>query len=111
MTSIHNMYKDVMGSEDVYIGRKGQGQDGYFGNPFSARSRSENIAHYQKWFERRMISDKDFRRRVMRLEGKRLFCFCAPLACHGDVIIEWLERNAAYVSGFQKFPIDKPAIG
>jgi hypothetical protein len=27
------------------------------------------------------------------LRGHRLACWCAPLACHGDVIVEWLEAH------------------
>jgi hypothetical protein len=27
------------------------------------------------------------------LRGKRLACWCAPLPCHGDVIVEWLESH------------------
>jgi hypothetical protein len=27
----------------------------------------------------------------MALKGKRLGCFCKPLACHGDVIKEYIE--------------------
>lgn len=27
------------------------------------------------------------------LEGKRLGCWCAPLACHGDVLVKLLKKK------------------
>lgn len=27
------------------------------------------------------------------LRGKRLACWCHPLPCHGDVIVEWLDSH------------------
>ena len=76
-------------SGDVYIGRAGKGEDGYFGNPFRIRrgeGRGTTIERYRDWFLKRVESDLEFRRRVLRLRGKRLVCFCAPNLCHGDVI-------------------------
>lgn len=77
---------------DVYIGRTGHGEDGYFGNPFAAGTRDENIAAFRKWFLYRVKNDSEYARRVRQLRGKRLGCFCSPLPCHGDVIAKWLER-------------------
>jgi hypothetical protein len=73
---------------DVYIGRDGHGQDGYFGNPFPG----EPLERYEAWFLSRCANDTQFRHRVETLRGNRLGCFCKPGPCHGDVI-------AAYVNG------------
>lgn len=81
---------------DVYIGRRGQGYDGYFGNPFSlepGQPRGSTIEKYKGWFLTRLITDTEFRRRVLELRGKRLGCFCKPMQCHGDVIVAWLKEN------------------
>lgn len=78
---------------DVYIGRAGQGQDGYFGNPCAGRNREEKIAAFKRYFEARVASDRTYRDRVLALKGKRLGCFCAPQSCHGDVIAAWLDRD------------------
>ena len=80
---------------DVYIGRKGKGQDGYFGNPFPVQKhgRDGSIEKYKEYFLDRISKDPEFRQRVLELRGKRLGCFCKPLPCHGDVIAEWLENN------------------
>lgn len=73
---------------DVYIGRPT-----IYGNPFpSARhGRDKCIAMYKRWFWGRIQDDKNFEMKVRMLEGKRLGCYCAPKACHGDVIVAYLE--------------------
>lgn len=41
-TKVVNIYKDKF---DVYIGRPGKGNDGYFGNPFPLLNGAERGAH------------------------------------------------------------------
>ncbi len=79
---------------DVYIGRAGRGQDGYFGNPFPVDGdRARSLARYEAHFLARVANDATFRERVLALKGRTLGCFCKPLACHGDVIVRWLEAQ------------------
>lgn len=81
---------------DVYIGRAGKGQDGYFGNPFrleAGEDRGATIERYKQWFIERIAGDDEFNRRILELKGKTLGCFCRPLACHGDVIAEYLNKR------------------
>jgi hypothetical protein len=76
---------------DVYIGRPG-----IFGNPFHInknRTRADAINLYRRYFLERVAEDSRFRAEVLALRGKRLGCWCAPLPCHGDVIVEWLEKQ------------------
>jgi hypothetical protein len=80
---------------DVYIGRAGRGQDGYFGNPFRIEcriSREDAIQRFQRYLTDRIEKDSEFKRRIVALKGKRLGCFCKPSACHGDVIADWLNK-------------------
>jgi len=80
---------------DVYIGRAGRGEDGYFGNPFRLRydeARGATIDRYRKYFYDRLKTDSQFKRRVHELKGLTLGCFCKPDACHGDVIKEYLDN-------------------
>ena len=73
---------------DVYIGRPGP-----WGNPFSDKprsvaevkvgSREEAIACFEEW----MRQDPEMIERTKKeLRGKVLGCWCAPKACHGDVL-------------------------
>jgi hypothetical protein len=75
---------------DVYVGRGGRGMDGYFGNPFRGL---HALQLYRRRFYDRIQSDPEFRRRVLALRGKTLGCFCKPRACHGDIIVAWLEAQ------------------
>lgn len=89
-TTVVNLYKDR--DYDEYIGRPGQGQEGYFGNPFSKHTREENIKLFKRYFYARLKTDPTFKRRVHELKGKKLGCFCKPKPCHGDVIADYLNN-------------------
>lgn len=73
---------------DVMIDRTTQ-----FGNqfPLSKYSRPESILQYHAWFYRQLEFSPEFKEAVLALKGLTLGCWCAPLACHGDVIVEYLE--------------------
>jgi hypothetical protein len=73
---------------DVYIGRPGK-----WGNPFWQGTREENVAAYREYILGRpeLLAD------LGELRGKTLGCWCAPKACHGDVLVELLERPTSGV--------------
>jgi len=77
---------------DVYIGRAGNGKDGYFGNPFTDGTRSQRIENFKDYAFHRVLVDPEYRKRVKQLQGKTLGCFCKPRACHGDVLIELADK-------------------
>lgn len=100
LTRVVNIYPDrVTGRTepyDVYIGRAGHGQDGYFGNPFTISeygSREASLAKYEPYFLDRVEHDLEFREKVLALKGKILGCFCPPEKCHGHVIAAWLDQE------------------
>lgn len=79
---------------DVYIGRAGNGKDGYFGNPIklvAGESRGSTIEMYKQYFYKRLKNDREFRGKILDLKGKTLGCFCKPHACHGDIIANYLN--------------------
>ena len=82
-----NKYKEKY---DVYIGRPS-----IFGNPFSVKEygREGCIEKYKEYFYKRIKEDVKFKEEVLKLKDKVLGCFCKPLACHGDVIKEYLDNN------------------
>ena len=79
---------------DVYIGRAGHGEDGYFGNSFRllpGMSCGTTLDRYRSYFYERLRTDTEFRQRIHALKGKRLGCFRKPYPCHGDIINEYLN--------------------
>ena len=70
-----------------YIGRKSK-----WGNPFEIGkdgTRKEVIEKYRKY----VLSNKKLMNSLHELEGKILGCWCKPLACHGDVLVELIEKK------------------
>ena len=83
MPKVVNKYHGNYPAGAVYIGRPGK-----WGNPFSIGkdgTRAEVIAKY-----RTMICDNPamIEQAKRELRGRNLICFCAPQACHGDVLLE-----------------------
>lgn len=78
---------------DVYIGRGTP-----WGNPFpiglggTGDSREVVIEKYRKYFNEEILTDPEKRKFLLSLRGYRLGCHCKPLACHGDIIAEYLNR-------------------
>lgn len=79
---------------DVYIGR-----GSIYGNPFShmkntkaefiVGSRHEAVEAYREWVQ----TQPEILAEIPKLKGKTLCCFCAPLACHGDILVELADKS------------------
>jgi len=72
-----------------------------FGNPFLIGcdcDRDAVIDKYRAWFHRRIMLDKQFKKDVISLLGHDLVCWCAPLPCHAQVIIDWLRSREESVA-------------
>ena len=86
MPRLFNKTRDAIPEGAVYIGRPGP-----WGNPFvigEHGDRAEVIAQYEAW----LVAQPDFIERMKReLTGRDLVCFCAPLPCHGNVILRLLD--------------------
>ena len=70
-------------AESVYIGRPSR-----WGNPFRVGrdgSRAEVIAKYREYLHSRPELLKAAKE---ELAGKSLSCWCHPLGCHGDILLE-----------------------
>jgi hypothetical protein len=71
---------------DVYIGRPS-----CWGNPYEIGkdgNRMEVIAKYKKW----ILQQPKLLVRLPELKGKVLGCFCSPLPCHGEVLLDLLKK-------------------
>lgn len=72
----------------VYIGRAdrfGRWSASEWGNPFTSGTHAERVARYRG---EHLPTRPDLLARLPELKGKALACWCAPLACHGDVLAE-----------------------
>ena len=93
-------------SNDVYIGRPS-----IWGNPFvigKDGSRNQVINKYKILMDTRLGKEywrspehavdvrgrtaEDWLKLLLALDGKNLVCYCAPQACHGDVLEALIEE-------------------
>lgn len=102
----------------IYIGRKGRGFDGYFGNhhpvgvvcPYCSygdfetgktveivHRRGEGVLAFERDLRAIMLdifdtsvfpNPTEYLTRVKMLSGKTLVCFCKPNPCHGDILAQ-----------------------
>lgn len=71
---------------DLYIGRPSK-----WGNPFVIGpdgTRADVIARYEEWIK----TQPDLMAALPELQGKTLACWCAPQACHGDVLARLVDE-------------------
>lgn len=94
---------------DIYIGRSGHGKDGYFGNPFiigKHGNREEVLKKYKEYFYKKIVTDQEFKDKILSLNGKILGCFCdtndKEITCHGQIIQEYLIKYNSELLKFDK---------
>ena len=76
-------------SDEVYIGR-----GSIYGNPYrlvAGAARGSTLVKFRAYAEQRLKDDPEYREAVRALKGKTLVCFCKPLPCHGDILVELTE--------------------
>ncbi|NKQ57380.1 DUF4326 domain-containing protein [Amycolatopsis sp. K13G38] len=79
----------------TYIGHRGNRHswpESDFANPFvkdAKLDRKTMVRHYREYLEGR--PDLVRRLRDGELSGRALGCWCAPLPCHGDVLLDYVE--------------------
>lgn len=86
---VHNKYHNTAPKDAVYIGR-----GSIYGNPYvigKHGTREEVIAKFQRDLED-SLDDPLTQHALLALDGKDLVCFCAPMPCHGDVLIQAVKR-------------------
>lgn len=70
-----------------------------FANPFKLKDdepRGSTIQRYKEWLWEQIRQGKITLEDLLELEGQNLVCFCAPQACHGDVLVaavQWARRE------------------
>ena len=76
---------------DVYIGRGSK-----WGNPYKiddkiGMTREHVIELYRSWIMY-TVKGKELQKYLDELKDKSLGCYCKPLACHGEILIELIEN-------------------
>lgn len=67
----------------VFIGRPSK-----FGNPFVIGKNGDRETVIMKYRKYLMQRPELIQAAKTELKGKSLICYCAPLPCHGDVLLE-----------------------
>lgn len=83
MARVVNLYHE---DYDVYIGRGSE-----WGNPFKLddfKERSEVIEKYEIYIREKLENSPELRGELKYMKDKTLGCFCKPLACHGDILVQ-----------------------
>jgi hypothetical protein len=96
----HNLSDPLPGVTRVYVGRPSP-----LGNPYvinSIHKRSDVVAKYRQHLWNAILSSTTIQEALIDLLTKarsgplELVCWCAPQACHADVIkaaLEWLDKH------------------
>jgi hypothetical protein len=92
---------------DVYCGRAGHGNDGYFGNSHVIgfcklcnrhHDREDCIEVFRQEFTARINYDKEYKKKIDELKDKILGCFCVPAPCHCEIYIDYHENPEKYLA-------------
>ncbi len=87
MPKVYNRRTDRIPDGAVYVGRPSK-----WGNPYRIgknETRGEVIQRYRR-FLNLAVESGDLN--LEELRGKDLVCWCAPLPCHADVLLEVANR-------------------
>ena len=93
--TVANIRRHQKTADDVYIGRPSP-----WGNPFPLTRESERgsvIEKYRDALIRSIDNGQVDVGKLARLNGKTLVCYCAPKACHGNVLAkaaQWAAKGA-----------------
>jgi len=84
-TTVHNLRCEPMRPSDIRIDRRTE-----FGNEFIIGrdgTRADVIAKFEVAERARLAASATRRAKVRQMHGRRLFCWCAPQPCHGNVYV------------------------
>lgn len=89
---------------NVYIGRKGvvfidgkryPNEDSVWHNPYKInknRTREDVIEKYKIYIMEK-IKKENLQMELEKLKNKQLGCWCKPLCCHGDVLLDIINNH------------------
>jgi hypothetical protein len=100
----NNLKEWCSDNKNVYIGRGGvlfidkkryPPYSSNFANPYKVGrdgTGEEVIAKYRKHITKKLESDKSFVDELLSLKGKNLGCWCHPNFCHGNIVLELINK-------------------
>ena len=100
----NNLKEWMEDSQNVYIGRGGivfidkvrfPKKPSPFANPFKIGkdvTREEVINKYREYITDKLEKDDTLRGQLLEMRGKNLGCWCYPEKCHGDVLLELINK-------------------
>jgi hypothetical protein len=89
---------------NVYIGRarvvfidgiRYPFEDSIWANPYKnteTQSREQVLKLYRVYIEEKLKSNPLLVKELMKLYGKKLGCWCKPECCHGDILVELINK-------------------
>jgi hypothetical protein len=92
-----NKHRDTIPPDAVYVGRPTK-----WGNPmtvdelatlFPADTREELHSTAVDWYRAYINYNKALASQLCELKGKDLVCWCTPLPCHADVLLELANKE------------------
>lgn len=99
----NNLEQWMADSNNVYIGRKGivfiNGkrypiENSLWHNPYKINkntTRTEVLEKYKTYITEK-ITRENLQFELEKLKGKQLGCWCKPLCCHGDILLEIINN-------------------
>lgn len=84
---VYNKKDSAIPINAVYIGRPSK-----WGNPFvigKDGTRQEVIVKFERW----ILGQPQLLAQLNEIKGRDLVCWCAPEACHGDVLAKLANNN------------------
>jgi hypothetical protein len=87
MPKVLNKRTDVIPADAIYVGRPSK-----WGNPFKIGRDGTREVCVMK-YRTALLLDRELQSAAqVELRGKDLVCWCAPEACHADVLLEIANR-------------------
>lgn len=99
-----NLKEWMQDENNVYIGRKGivfidgkrfPPESSEFRNPYKIdqnNDRNSVLQKYKKYIIERLNNEPDLLKKLVDMKNKNLGCWCAPDACHGDILLSLIEK-------------------
>ena len=82
--------KKADAEDEIYVGRPTK-----WGNPYSLSrfTRMEAISKFEK-----LLANSKLAEQIHELDDKKLYCHCAPLPCHADILIRKSKNLSIKIS-------------